>query len=214
MEIIKKYFPDLSPDQFERLEALWPAYQEWNKKINVISRKDTEHFFLRHVLHSLSVMKVIRFSDQTAILDAGTGGGFPGIPLAICFPACRFTLVDSIGKKIMVVKDVAKTLGLENVTAIHDRVENISGQFDFVISRAVKSLPVFMPWVADKIKPDGTHKLPNGVIYLKGGDFKEEIEAVGYKYRIFSLAEYFDEDFFETKKMLIMWDGNKKKHKN
>lgn len=205
MEIIKKYFPELPRDQVDRLEALWPAYREWNKKINVISRRDMEHFFERHVLHSLSVMKVVRFMDGTKILDAGTGGGFPGIPLAICFPACRFTLVDSIGKKIGVVKEIADTMGLDNVEAIHARVEDIKGRFDFVTSRAVKPLPVFVPWVAGKIKPGGKHELPNGILYLKGGDFGDEIEGLGLKHQIFPLSAYFEEEFFETKKLLSLW---------
>ncbi len=205
MQSIKNYFPDLTNHQFEMLESLYPLYYEWNKRINLISRKDMVYFYERHVLHSLAVLKVVQFAGGTRILDFGTGGGFPGIPLAIACADCHFTLVDSIGKKIRVIHDVVERLRLKNVEAIKMRGEDISKQFDFVVSRAVKSLPEFMPWVRDKIKPGGMNALPNGVLYFKGGDFDDELHAINQNYRIFDLSLYFTEDYFNTKKIIYLY---------
>ncbi len=205
MEIIKKYFPGFSENQYEQLEALWPLYLSWNQKINVISRKDMEFFNLRHVLHSLSILKVIHFKDDTFVMDLGTGGGFPGIPLVIACPNVRFLLVDSIGKKINVVQDVINQLDLKNVKAVQSRGEQINDKFDFVVSRAVKSLPVFMPWVREKIKIRGKNALRNGVLYLKGGDFDDELNAVPEAHRIFDLSAYFSESYFDSKKIVYLY---------
>lgn len=205
MQKIKKYFPGLSNRQLELLELLWPLYKEWNERINLISRKDLPHFYERHVLHSLALLKVIHFVPGTRVMDFGTGGGFPGIPLAIACPGAEFLLVDSIGKKIKVVNEVVDSLGLTNVTARQARGEDINERFDFVISRAVKSLPVFLPWVRNKIKKNGFNSLANGVLYLKGGDFEEELASVNKNYRIFELSAYFEESFFETKKIIYLY---------
>ncbi len=205
MQKIKKYFPGLSENQLELLETLWPLYSEWNEKINLISRKDLPHFYERHVLHSLAILKAIHFEPGTRILDFGTGGGFPGIPLAIACPDAEFVLIDSIGKKINVVNEVVNGLGLSNVTAMQARGEDINVKFDFVVSRAVKPLPVFLPWVRNKIKKDGFNQLNNGVLYLKGGDFEEELASVQENYRIFELSSYFEESFFETKKIIYLY---------
>ncbi len=205
MQGIKKYFPEFTNQQFEMLESLWPLYHEWNQKINLVSRKGFDFFYERHVLHSLAVLKVTQFAPGTQILDFGTGGGFPGIPLAIACPACHFTLVDSIGKKIMVIHDVVEKLGLKNVVAVKIRGEEISMQFDFVVSRAVKSLPEFMPWVRNKIKPEGMNSLPNGVLYWKGGDFDDELLVINQNYRIFDLSFYFTENYFSTKKIIYLY---------
>ncbi len=205
MQKIKKYFPGLSGQQQELLELLWPLYSEWNEKINLISRKDLPHFYERHVLHSLALLKIIHFAPGTRVMDFGTGGGFPGIPLAIACPGAEFVLVDSIGKKIKVVNEVVDSLGLTNVTARQARGEDINEKFDFIISRAVKSLPVFLPWVRNKIKKNGFNQLANGVLYLKGGDFDEELASVKENYRIFDLSAYFEESFFETKKIIYLY---------
>lgn len=202
MELILKYFPDLTPLQVKQFEQLQELYTFWNEQINVISRKDTENFYERHVLHSLGIAKVIQFSDDSKILDIGTGGGFPGIPLAILFPNVHFTLVDSIGKKIKVVNEVALALGLENVIGIHDRAENIKGQFDFIISRAVTAMPSFLKWTKGKYAPTQNNDLKNGVLYLKGGDLTEEFQTVQQKYTLYDLENYFNETFFETKKVV------------
>ncbi len=212
MDNIKTYFPGLTPEQFDRLSQLWPIYKEWNRKINVISRKDIDFFYLRHVLHSLSVMKVVHFKPQTRIMDVGTGGGFPGIPLAICFPDCHFLLVDSIGKKIKVVNEVKTALGLDNVEAIKARAETVNRSFDFIVSRAVKSLPVFMSWVSGKVSPEGFNELPNGVLYLKGGDFSEELAGLRFHHRIYELSAFFDDPFFDTKKLVHIFSSAAKKH--
>lgn len=201
MEIILKYFQNLTNvqiDQFQRLDAL---YRDWNLKINVISRKDIDELYLRHVLHSLGIAKVINFQPNSKILDVGTGGGFPGIPLAIMFPESQFHLVDSIAKKIKVVDEVVAGLGLTNVKTSHCRVEDVKEQFDFIISRAVTSMPTFVSWVKDKIAKKHNHELKNGILYLKGGDLTEELQ----NYRtatIYNLSDYFTEDFFETKKVV------------
>jgi 16S rRNA (guanine527-N7)-methyltransferase len=202
MQIIEKYFPDLSPQQKERFSRLEDLYHFWNEQINVISRKDTDNFYERHVLHSLGIAKVMEFKSGSDILDIGTGGGFPGIPLAILFPECNFTLVDSIGKKIKVVNEVAKELGLTNVKGIHERAEKVPGQFDFIVSRAVTAMPAFINWTKGKIKKINSNDLPNGILYLKGGDLTEELKPLKHAYRVFDLKDIFSEEFFETKKVV------------
>jgi 16S rRNA (guanine527-N7)-methyltransferase len=201
--IVFDVFPELTEEQkamFNKLEIL---YNDWNTKINVVSRKDIDELYLRHVLHSLGIAKVIRFLPGSHILDVGTGGGFPGIPLAILFPEVHFTLVDSIGKKIKVVDEVVAGLGLTNVTTVHARVEEVGEHFDFIISRAVAAMPTFVSWVKGRIAKKSRHALKNGILYLKGGDLKEEL--VNYpKAQIFPLSEYFDAPFFETKKLVYL----------
>ena len=204
MEIIHKYFPDLDPDQVEKLTALKDLYSEWNQKINVISRKDMDDFYERHVLHSLSIAKVIQFSDGSKVLDVGTGGGFPGIPLAILFPKVHFHLVDSIGKKIKVVNEVKTALNLQNVSAEQKRAEEVKGQYDFIVSRAVTRLSNFLPWVKGKVKKGKNSSLPNGMLFIKGGDLKEEISEVKLKVEQYELSNFFQEDFFGTKKVLFI----------
>lgn len=201
MELIKKYFPDLTDTQIQQFEHLEALYKDWNLKINVVSRKDIDELYLRHVLHSLGIAKVMSFSPNTYVLDVGTGGGFPGIPLAILYPETKFHLVDSIAKKIKVVNEVVDGLGLTNVQTSHDRVENITGQFDFIISRAVAAMPTFVHWIKGKIAKQQKHELKNGILYLKGGDLSEELAT--YKTTtIYNLSDYFDEDFFDTKKVV------------
>lgn len=199
---IPYYFPDLNEIQKQQLEQLKPLYEEWNAQINVISRKDMDNFYERHVLHSLALAKVIHFKTGTTLLDVGTGGGFPGIPLAILFPKCKFHLVDSIGKKIKVVKGVADSLGLKNVTASHINAKQINNKYDFVISRAVTRLHPFIGWIKTNIKKKGFNELPNGILYLKGGDLKEELSEINKKYKLHSIPSYFEEEFFETKKIV------------
>jgi 16S rRNA (guanine527-N7)-methyltransferase len=203
-DIVKKYFPNLTEKQLEQFELLFPLYAEWNEKINVVSRKDIDNLMLHHVLHSLAIAKIIDFRPGTEILDVGTGGGFPGIPLAILFPECSFLLVDSIGKKIKVVEEIAKALGLQNVKATHARAEDIDQDFEFVVSRAVTRITPFYYWVRKKISPNHFHSMRNGILYLKGGDLREELEEFGKKHKVFDLSTYFDEDFFETKKVLYV----------
>lgn len=201
MEEILKQFPnltDLQKSQFAQLEAL---YTEWNAKINVISRKDIEELYTRHVLHSLGIAKVMEFVPGAKVLDVGTGGGFPGIPLAILFPETDFYLVDVIAKKIKVVQEVAKALGLTNVRAEQKRAENINEEFDFIVSRAVTNMPDFVSWVRGKVKKDQKHTLPNGILYLKGGDLTEEL-SVFQKVTLYNLSDYFEDAFFETKKVV------------
>ncbi|MEQ9299115.1 MAG: 16S rRNA (guanine(527)-N(7))-methyltransferase RsmG [Cyclobacteriaceae bacterium] len=204
MELIKSYFPELSQKQYGQLEKLLPLYQEWNAQINVISRKDIDELYTRHVLHSLGIAKVIQFKPSTTILDVGTGGGFPGIPLAILFPESDFHLVDSIGKKIKVVNEVASALGLENLTASHQRVEKVSGTYDFVVSRAVTRMKPFIHWVHQKIKTEGNNDLANGILYLKGGDLAEEMKEVKRPWSEYLLTNYFSDPFFETKKVIYV----------
>ncbi|HPE55921.1 MAG TPA: 16S rRNA (guanine(527)-N(7))-methyltransferase RsmG [Bacteroidales bacterium] len=204
MERILKYFPHLSQKQIQQFEALDALYKDWNGKINVISRKDIDQLYERHVLHSLGVAKVISFKPGTAVLDVGTGGGFPGIPLAILFPEANFHLIDSIGKKIKVVNGVAESIGLSNISTQHCRAEDVNLQFDFIVSRAVTALPTFMTWVNRKIKKTGINALPNGVLYLKGGDIAEEIVPVKGEVQVFHLSKFFDEPFFETKKVVYI----------
>src|SRR5690554_4038088 len=204
MELIKKYFPDLTKDQIKKFEQLKPLYEEWNAQINVISRKDMDQFYERHVLHSLAIAKVIRFTPGTQVLDVGTGGGFPGIPLAIMFPKSRFHLVDSIGKKIKVVEAVAEALDLKNVRATHTRVEKVKDQYDFIVSRAVTKMPAFISWVRKKLKKKHTNALPNGILYLKGGDLTEEMSTVQTFHESTDISSHFDEAFFETKKVVYV----------
>lgn len=204
VQLIFRYFPDLTPKQKEQFEALFDLYQEWNSQINVISRKDTENFYERHVLHSLGIAKIQRFLPDAEVLDVGTGGGFPGIPLAILHPETKFTLVDSIGKKIKVVKGVAEALGLTNVTAIHERVEKVPGQFDFIVSRAVTQMPEFLHWVKRKVKSTSNHEMRNGILYLKGGDLTEEMKGIQKFHRMHDLYEVFPYEFFETKKVVYV----------
>tara|TARA_R110000823_G_scaffold104763_1_gene222887 strand:- start:152 stop:787 length:636 start_codon:yes stop_codon:yes gene_type:complete len=202
-ETIFEYFPNLSINQKEQFERLEELYKDWNQKINVVSRKDIDELYLRHVLHSLGIAKFITFNEGSKILDVGTGGGFPGIPLAILFPEAHFTLVDSIGKKIKVVDEVVEGLQLANVKTINARVEEIPGQFDFIVSRAVAAMPTFVHWVKGKIKKESTHSIRNGILYLKGGDLLEELKE--YKTaEVYKLTDYFKEDFFETKKMVYL----------
>ena len=198
---IKTYFPALSDKQQDQLVQLKPLYDLWNQQINVISRADMTHFYIRHVLHSLGIAKVLTFKPKSSVLDVGTGGGFPGIPLAIMFPETQFTLVDSVGKKIKVVQAVAEALSLGNVKAYHKRAEDVSGTFDFVVSRAVTRMDRFVPWVQHKIKPKSTHALSNGILYLKGCDLSEELSPF-QKAKIYDLDGHFKEDFFETKKVV------------
>jgi len=205
MEIIEKYFTGLSAKQKSQFAALEAVYKEWNEKINVISRKDMENLYERHVLHSLGIAKVIRFKPQTSILDAGTGGGFPGIPLAILFPESVFLLVDSIGKKIKVVDEVIKTLQLPNVRAMNARMETVKWEFDFITCRAVTKLPEFLNWSKGKIVKKGFNDLPNGILYLKGGDLQDEIGSLQRHFRVYELSKYFEEEFFETKKLVHIW---------
>ncbi len=202
METILHYFPDLTPTQIKQFEALEKLYKFWNEQINVISRKDTENFYERHVLHSLGIAKIQTFEHGSEILDVGTGGGFPGIPLAILFPKSNFTLVDSIGKKIKVVNEVAKAINLTNIKGIHSRAEQVEGKFDFVISRAVTRMPDFIVWVKGKIKSKSNHERKNGILYLKGGDLSDEMSSVKQKYKEFLLSDFYSEDFFETKKVI------------
>lgn len=202
-QLIFDYFPNLTQQQQDQFIALEALYQDWNLKINVVSRKDIEELYLRHVLHSLAIAKFISFKPGAQILDVGTGGGFPGIPLAILFPETHFTLVDAIGKKIKVVEEVVAGLGLENVTAKHQRVEEDKHRYDFVVSRAVAAMPTFMRWIKGRIKKVSEHPIKNGVLYLKGGDLSEELQD--YRtVQIFSLMDYYKEDFFETKKLVYL----------
>lgn len=204
MDIILKYFPNLTAMQTAQFERLRPLYEEWNNQINVISRKDIDSFYERHVLHSLAIAKVITFQPGTKILDIGTGGGFPGIPLAILFPEVQFHLVDSIGKKIKVVKEVASELGLTNVKATHARAEEVKDKYDFVVSRAVTAMPNFLPWTNNKFLSEQKNPYPNGILYLKGGDLTEELKDIKQDMEIIDLAKIFDEEFFETKKVVYV----------
>jgi 16S rRNA (guanine527-N7)-methyltransferase len=201
MHLIQKYFPNLSEIQFKQFEALQGLYGDWNSQINVISRKDIESLYLRHVLHSLSIAKLIQFKAGAKILDIGTGGGFPGIPLAILFPEVTFHLVDSINKKLKVVNGVAESLGLENVYTTHARAETIKGQYDFIVSRAVTTMPDFVSWIKNRVAKTNTHAIKNGILYLKGGDLTEELKTYTKATR-YDLSAYFEEDFFETKKIV------------
>jgi 16S rRNA (guanine527-N7)-methyltransferase len=201
MELILKYFPELSDVQKQKFEALQGLYEDWNSKINVISRKDIQALYLKHILHSLAIAKIIKFRPNARVLDVGTGGGFPGIPLAIMFPETKFYLIDSIQKKIKIVESVSQTLNLENVTSEHIRAEAVLGHFDFVVSRAVTTMPSFVKWVNKKVKKEQLHTLSNGILYLKGGDLTKELFSFK-KVSIYNLSDFFEEDFFETKKVV------------
>ena len=202
--IIFHYFPQLTEKQKELFTQLGPLYADWNEKINLISRKDVENLYINHILHSLAIAKIIDFKPGTSVLDVGTGGGFPGIPLAILFPETKFHLVDSIGKKITVVNAIVEALGLVNVKAEQIRAEQIKGKYDFVVSRAVTKMKEFYDWVSNKIRDKSLHSLDNGILYLKGGDLYEEMSELKKRYSLYDLTEYFKEDFFETKKVVYM----------
>ena len=198
MDLILTYFPNLTEEQYRQFEMLRALYEDWNIKINVVSRKDIDELYIRHVLHSLGIAKVQAFESGTRLLDVGTGGGFPGIPLAILFPESKFHLVDSIGKKIKVVEEVSLGLGLKNVQVSNARVETITEPYDFIISRAVAQMETFVHWVKGRVSKKSNHELKNGILYLKGGDLRDEL-APFPKATIFPLSNYFDEPFFETK---------------
>ena len=202
MEQLIKYFPNIDTEQRERFAALPQLYSEWNEKINVISRKDIDNLYERHIIHSLGITKVMPFMPGAKILDVGTGGGFPGIPLAIMFPDTQFMLIDSIGKKIKVVNAVAEALGLKNVVAQQIRAEKVKGKFDFVVCRAVTDMNDFAPWVQGKISNTNKHALQNGILCLKGGDLQEELKSFGDKATIYDLSKFFAEEFYETKKVV------------
>ena len=204
MEIIHKYFPELTTDQEKKLSDLGKLYNYWNEKINLISRKDISYVYLRHILHSLSICKFISFLPEEKIMDVGTGGGFPGIPLAIMFPDANFTLVDSRGKKIIVVQDIINKLDLKNCNALHTRAENINQKFNFIASRAVTDFESFYKLVNKKIIIEKNNAPRNGIIYLKGGEFEKEIKKFREKITLFSIADYFEEDFFQTKKIIYL----------
>ncbi len=201
MLLIQKYFPHLTDIQLKQFEALQGLYEDWNSQINVISRKDIEALYLRHVLHSLAIAKLIQFKSGAKILDIGTGGGFPGVPLAILFPDVTFHLVDSINKKLKVVNGVAESLGLENIYTKHARAESIQGHYDFIISRAVTNMTDFVGWIKNRVAKKSVHPLKNGILYLKGGDLTEELKLYT-KATLYYLSDYFEEDFFETKKIV------------
>ena len=200
---LKKYFPNLSKDQLEKFMRLVPIYKDWNSKVNLISRRDIENLFTNHILHSLSIVNIIEFESSTSVLDVGTGGGFPGIPLAIFFPNVKFTLLDSIGKKIKVVESVSKDLSLSNVTAINDRVENHFDKYDFILSRAVAKMDKFYSLVNKNFNSKSINEIPNGIISLKGGDLKDELKDFKEK-KIFDISEFFTDDFFKTKRVVYV----------
>jgi 16S rRNA (guanine527-N7)-methyltransferase len=202
-ELIINLFPELSNNQREQFKELKSLYEFWNAQINVISRKDEGNFYERHVLHSLSIAKIITFKDKSSILDIGTGGGFPGIPLAILFPECRFTLVDSIGKKIKVVREVSKAIGLTNVDAVQTRAEEINDHFDFIVSRAVTSMPQFLKWTRGKFSKINTHACPNGVFYLKGGNLTDELKGIKGVVS-YPISSVFQGEFFKTKYVIYV----------
>jgi 16S rRNA (guanine527-N7)-methyltransferase len=201
MEFIQKYFPELTEVQISQFQQLEALYYDWNSKINVISRKDIDQLYVKHVLHSLAIAKIQKFEPGTYVLDVGTGGGFPGIPLAILFPETRFYLIDIILKKINVVKSVAESLELKNVKAEQIRAENVKGDFDFIVSRAVTNMPDFVSWIKDKIKKQQKHELKNGILYLKGGDLRQELASFPNA-KEYNISNFFEDEFFETKKVV------------
>jgi 16S rRNA (guanine527-N7)-methyltransferase len=202
ISIIEKYFPDFTPQQKEQFRALYDLYADWNSKINVVSRKDFDQLYLRHILHSLAIAKVCRFEAGARVLDVGCGGGFPSVPLAIMFPDTHFVSADSIGKKITVVKGVCEGAGIKNIDARNTRVEQIPERFDYVVSRAVTEMPTFVKWIWNKIDRGQKGSLPNGILYLKGGDLTEELAATKIQWTEYPISEFFDEEFFETKKVV------------
>ena len=203
LDLIKKYFPNLTDDQYSKFEKMESLYKDWNLKINVVSRKDIDEIYLRHILHSLGIAKIQKFKPGAKILDVGTGGGFPGIPLAILFSETNFHLVDSIGKKMKVVDEVVQGLQLTNVKTTNARVEEVSGTYDFIVSRAVAAMPTFVHWTKGKIAKKSEHELKNGILYLKGGDLTEELKDYP-KATVYNLTDYFEEEFFETKKVVYL----------
>jgi 16S rRNA (guanine527-N7)-methyltransferase len=204
MDLILKYFRDLNKDKLEKLKALLPLYLDWNEKINLISRKDMDSFYEHHVLHSLCIAKFVNFKNGTTIMDVGTGGGFPGIPLAIMFPDVKFYLVDSIGKKIKVVNAVTEELGLKNVRNSQVRAEEVKEKFDFIVSRAVTDLEEFYKWVRNKISKDNFNHIHNGIIYLKGGDISSETKGIKAKIKVKPISDYFEEEYFVGKKIVYI----------
>ena len=203
-ELILKYFPDLTQEQQKQFDALYDLYKDWNEKINVISRKDIDNLYTNHILHSLGIAKVMAFKPGASVLDVGTGGGFPGIPLAILFPETNFHLVDSINKKITVVNEVAKGAAIKNVNGEGSRAEQIKGEYDFIVSRAVTRIKEFYSWINQKVKEESVHDLDNGILYLKGGDLDEELGELKRPYSLYNLSDYFKEEFFETKKVVYV----------
>ena len=211
MQIIKKYFPEINDTQAGQFGDMGSLYKDWNEKINVISRKDIDFLYERHILHSLGIARVIQFAPGTRVMDVGTGGGFPGIPLAILFPETEFLLVDAIAKKINVVEAVAHSLGLKNVSAQQNRAENVPGQFDFIVSRAVTAFPKFVSLVRNKVSAEQKNKLENGILYLKGGDFDDELEPFKNGATVVRMSDFFEEEFFETKKLIHLPLKNSRK---
>jgi len=204
MELITKYFPNLTVDQINKLKMMYDVYLDWNTKINVISRKDFEHFYEKHVLHSLSIAKFINFAPGTSIMDVGTGGGFPGVPLAVMFPQCNFILVDSIAKKIKVVEEVSKALNINNIITFNTRMEELAEDVDFVVSRAVADMKVLHDWTSKYILKRNNNTILNGMIFLKGGDIAQELKPFAKKTMTFELSNYFEEEFFSTKKLVYL----------
>ena len=200
--LIEKYFPDLSEQQREQFARLGEVYAEWNAKINVVSRKDMEHIYLHHILHSLAIAKVCHFADGAQVLDVGCGGGFPSVPLAIMFPNAQFTACDSIGKKIRVVEGVCEAVGIKNIRTVNGRVEQLKEQFDYIVSRAVTDMPTFVGWVRGMVRKGEKGSLPNGILYLKGGDLTEELQASRCQWERYYISEFFEEEFYDTKQVV------------